>query len=40
MWVAIYCRSKDWVAVLKGLGSTVLDTWILRTKWLENEANQ
>jgi hypothetical protein len=24
MWVAIDCRSKNWVAVLKGLGSTAL----------------
>jgi hypothetical protein len=25
MWVAIDCRSKNWVAVLKSLGSTGLD---------------
>jgi hypothetical protein len=24
MWVAIDCRSKNWVAVLKGLGSSAL----------------
>jgi hypothetical protein len=24
MWVAIDCRSKNWVAVLKSLGSTAL----------------
>jgi hypothetical protein len=25
MWVAIDCRSKNWVAVLKSLGSTDLE---------------
>jgi hypothetical protein len=24
MWVAIDCRSKNWVAALKGLGTTAL----------------
>jgi hypothetical protein len=27
MWVAIDCRSKNWVAALKSLGSTDLTPW-------------
>jgi hypothetical protein len=29
MWVAIDCRYKNWVAMLKSLGSTVLDNRLI-----------
>jgi hypothetical protein len=37
MWVAIDCRSKNWVAVLKSLGSTVLDGRVILRGILEKQ---